>query len=91
MGPPPSKNQVTTKKKKLTRQQILIYVFSALIIISLAASFIVGSGRRSTASPSDSQVTAPIGSDENVLPPESQGTEQEGDAAPQNAETDSGN
>jgi len=47
-GPPPSKQELTSKKKKLTRQQILIYVFSALIIASLAISFIVsglGGGR----------------------------------------------
>ena len=42
-GPPPSKAEVSGKKRKLSRQQILIYIFSALIIISLAASFIIGS------------------------------------------------
>jgi cytoskeletal protein RodZ len=42
-GPTPAKNTLTPKKRKFTRQQILIYVFSALVILSLAISFVVGS------------------------------------------------
>jgi hypothetical protein len=43
-GPPQSKTAIATKKRKITKRQILIYVFSALIILSFALSFIVGSG-----------------------------------------------
>ena len=43
-GPPPSKTVIAAKKRKLTKRQILIYVFSALIILSFALSFVVGSG-----------------------------------------------
>ena len=43
-GPPLSKAAVASKKRKLTKRQIFIYVFSALIILSFALSFIVGSG-----------------------------------------------
>ena len=89
MGPPPSKNQPANKKRKLTKQQILIYVFSALIIISLAASFLVSSGGSAPTQDGD-QVAAPIVGDENILQPEA---EQEGDAAPENdaSESDTGN
>ena len=41
-GPPVSKVELAGKKKKITRQQIFIYIFSALIIGSLAISFIIG-------------------------------------------------
>ena len=52
-GPPPPKH-AKPAKKKLTRQQILIYIFSALIIMSLAIGFIVGGrGRRSSPQSSD--------------------------------------
>lgn len=43
VSPPPSKVEGAGKKRKLSRQQILIYIFSALIILSLAVSFIIGS------------------------------------------------
>lgn len=42
--PPISKQELATRKKKISTRQILIYVFSALIILSLAVSFIVSSG-----------------------------------------------
>jgi hypothetical protein len=41
-GPPPPRAEVTTRKKKLSKQQIALYVFSVLIILSLALSFIIG-------------------------------------------------
>jgi cytoskeletal protein RodZ len=43
--PPVSKQELATRKKKLSTRQILIYVFSALIILSLAISFIVSSNQ----------------------------------------------
>jgi hypothetical protein len=43
-GPPQSKSAIAAKKRKITKRQIFIYVFSALIILSFALSFIVGSG-----------------------------------------------
>lgn len=46
-GPPPPK-EVLHQKKGLSRQQILIYVISGVMIISLAASFIVRSSGRAT-------------------------------------------
>jgi hypothetical protein len=58
------------KKKKLTRQQILIYVFSALVILSLAISFIIGNVQPqpvpSNASGTDQSITTatPAPSDE---------------------------
>lgn len=42
-GPPPSKEVLAAKQSKLSKRQIAIYVFSALIILSLAISFIIGS------------------------------------------------
>lgn len=43
-GPPISKAELAAKQRKLTKRQILIYVFSALIILSFALSFVVGYG-----------------------------------------------
>lgn len=40
-APPPPRAEVATRKKKLSKQQIAIYVFSVLIILSLALSFII--------------------------------------------------
>ena len=50
-GPPLSKNALVTKKRKISKRQIFIYVFSALIILSFALSFVVksGGGRSSVA------------------------------------------
>lgn len=42
-GPPLPKSELSAKKKKLSRQQILIYVFSALVILSLAVGFVISS------------------------------------------------
>jgi hypothetical protein len=42
-SPPLPKSELGVKKKKLTRQQILIYIFSALVILSLAAGFVISS------------------------------------------------
>ena len=87
--PPISKSAVAGKKKKLTKQQILIYVFSALIILSLAISFIVSGtgGSRAPSTQSNTQVTAPAveTENENAPLPENQDAEQEGsvDATPE--------
>ncbi len=84
IGPPVSKSELTAgKKKKLTKQQIFIFVFSALIIISLAASFLVGSG--SSVGPHDGgQVDASgvVEDGNNVFAPENQDAAPEDEMAP---------
>lgn len=40
-GPPISKKELASRKKPMSRQRIAIYVVSALIILSMAISFIV--------------------------------------------------
>jgi hypothetical protein len=50
-GPPPPRAEVTTRKKKLSKQQIAIYVFSVLVILSLALSFIIGNRNTPAVSP----------------------------------------
>ena len=47
-GPPLSKAEIAARKRKLTKRQIFIYVFSALIILSFALSFVVGYGGGAT-------------------------------------------
>jgi hypothetical protein len=61
-APPPPRAEVVTRKKKLSKQQIAIYVFSALVILSLALSFIIGNRNTPAVSPDASTgqgVTAP--------------------------------
>jgi hypothetical protein len=66
-GPPPPKAEVVTRKKKLSKQQIAIYVFSILVILSLALSFLISNN--TPAVPSDVSTgqsvapTAPPGAD----------------------------
>lgn|GEM_PF-1532921 len=91
-GPPLSKKEVAAKKRKLTRRQILIYVFSALIILSFALSFIVGfGGRGSSGGTNTSSGTAtiqstPVPSQDATAPVD---TGQTQDAQP--SESDTGN
>ncbi len=55
-GPPISKAELAAKQRKLTKRQILIYVFSALIILSFALSFVVGYGDSGSVTQDGSQV-----------------------------------
>jgi cytoskeletal protein RodZ len=73
-GPPPPKS-VINKKKGLTRQQILIYIISGVMILSLAAGFIVRSSGRTapqnnTSVPQSVEENSPL--IETVTPEESQ-------------------
>lgn len=81
VGPPTSKVEVAGKKRKLSRQQILIYIFSALIILSLAISFIISSSPTSAPAPQgDTQTTL-------STPPLNEEAATEESSAPENSET----
>jgi hypothetical protein len=82
-GPPPPRAEVTTRKKKLSKQQIALYVFSVLIILSLALSFIISNNAPAVAPDvSTGQGVAPTA----TLGADAEENEQEGDeAAPSEA------
>ncbi len=62
-SPPPSSKQKVAPKKKLTRRQILIYTISIAMIISLAASYIIGSGSQSAPVPTPPAQVQPVEDD----------------------------
>ncbi len=62
-GPPQPKNQA--KPQKLTMQRILLYIISGVMILSLAASFLVGAGGGHN--PTNVQAPVQIEGQDNLL------------------------
>lgn len=84
-GPPLPKSEKPAKKH-LTKQQILIYIISIAMILSLAVSFIVGSGSRRGILPSNPTPQSQTVEGNNEPPasetPLDQNTGTEGNATP---------
>ena len=89
-GPPLSKKEIAARKRKLTKRQILIYVFSALIILSFALSFVVGFGGGHTggvdaSSDSGNILNVPVSGQEDTTVEDTDGTH---NAMPSDSDTD---
>ena len=68
---------MTTRKKKLSKQQIAIYVFSVLVILSLALSFIISNN--TPAVPPDVSTGQGVTAPTATLGADAEENEQEGD------------
>lgn len=92
-GPPPPKD-ARNQSQGLTKQKIIIYIISAVMIISLAASFVIGAaGGHTGATPQQSQGIEQQGVDgDNLLtdPPAPEEAPQDSNVEDNAAESDTG-
>ena len=93
-GPPLSKAEIAARKRKLTTRKILIYIFSILIILSFALSFIVGYGGHSgTTDPTTGGGQTGTGGNNGILftPVPEESNAEEGNVGSQSGEASESN